>query len=444
MNKTLQPTVVLTPVRAAAPISGTFDVLVRVQAPDRPEGAASPARLPLRLALVIDRSGSMSGQPLQEALRCAEYIAAGLQPTDQVAVVLYDNQVQVAMPLRPAGDAHAVRSALVGVESGGTTALFDGWQTGASVLEGGDGTSISRVLLLSDGQANQGLCDVPAVEQHCVKCAAGGVTTTTVGLGRSFNEDLMIAMARAGGGQHYYGQTAQDLHDSFDEELSLLQSLFMRKLRLRLVPGSGVIAEPLGIVQSASEGWHGLPDLAWGAEAWMLVRLHIAKTSAPDPRALEALLAVVLEGELQDGGLTLQLNGMLSLPLVNASDLAGMPADELVLRRLKEVEFARAAAEISRTATAGDIESAQASLNALAAQVADHPWLAEKVKRLDALLERDAVMAVKEMEYSRMRTARRLVSKSEVLFSASETESADVPAFLRRKGSEGEGRKRPK
>jgi hypothetical protein len=51
------------------------------------------------------------------------------------------------------------------------------------------------------------------------------VTTSTYGLGRGFNEELMVAMARAGHGNSYYGQTAEDLMDPFREELELLNAL---------------------------------------------------------------------------------------------------------------------------------------------------------------------------------------------------------------------------
>ena len=155
-----------------------------------------------------------------------------------LAVVLYDDQVQVPVALRPGGDPAAIRLALSGVESGGCTALFDGWEAGAKILEGGAAGSLSRVLLLSDGQANRGLCSQAEIEKHCADWAARGVSTTTVGLGRNFNEDLMIGMARAGCGQQYYGQRAEDLHDGFDEELALLQSLYLRKVRVKLVPGA--------------------------------------------------------------------------------------------------------------------------------------------------------------------------------------------------------------
>lgn len=138
MPDPLQPSLLLTPLRPAAPANGgTLEVLIRVQAPDRPVGEddATSTRKPLRLAVVVDRSGSMSGAPLREALRCAEYIAGGLQRSDQLAVVLYDDSVQVAYPLQPGGDAHALQIALAGVQSGGSTALFDGWEQGARLLE---------------------------------------------------------------------------------------------------------------------------------------------------------------------------------------------------------------------------------------------------------------------------------------------------------------------
>jgi len=441
MNESHQPNLILTPIRPAAPSAGgTLEVLLRLQAPDRP--ATAPAtRQPLRLAIVVDRSGSMGGEPLAEALRCTEYIAKGLQQSDRVAVVLYDDKVQVPVPLRPGGDPMAMREALSGVESGGCTALFDGWQAGAQILEGGTTGSLSRVLLLSDGQANQGLVEQSEIEKHCAAWAAKGVTTTTVGLGRDFNEDLMIGMAQAGRGQHYYGQRAEDLHDNFDEELALLQSLYLRKVRVKLVPGAGLIAEPLGLVTEAVAGWYSLPDVAWGVETWMMVRLHIVPNAAADPRKLEALLAVVVEGEFEGGQAMAPIQEMLSLPLLASTDLAGMVENELVARRLTEVEFAEATAQVRALAAQGDIAAAEARLVALERYVADHPWLAEKVVRLKSLLRTDLAFSVKEMQYSMYRTSRRLVAKTEAAYQASETESTEVPAFLRRKSSEGQGRK---
>jgi Ca-activated chloride channel family protein len=185
---------------------------------------------PKRLALVVDRSGSMHGEPLDEAMKCVSHIAKHLTRLDDLSIVVYDSRVDVLMPIGPMLSQDAVQSAISQVSCGGTTNLHGGWLAGAEQLEGGSEHSISRVLLLSDGQVNEGLRDQSEIEAQCSAWQAKGITTTTVGLGRNFNEDLMVGMAQAGGGQNYYGQRAEDLFDSFDEELSLLQAMYMRKL----------------------------------------------------------------------------------------------------------------------------------------------------------------------------------------------------------------------
>ena len=244
--------------------------MVRVQAPDQPEGSKATIT-PKRLSLVVDRSGSMSGQPLYEALKCVGHIAACMTPLDRISVVVYDDNIKVLTTLGPVTSPGAINQLLSTVDSGGSTNLFGGWEAGAQQLEAGSDGSISRVILFSDGQANHGLVEIDAIEKYCREWLAKGVSTTTVGLGRGFNEDLMIAMARAGGGQQYYCQTAKDLFDSFDEELSLLQALSVRQLSLKLIPATGVIIEALGIVDQNPDGTYHLSDLAWGAESWMAV-----------------------------------------------------------------------------------------------------------------------------------------------------------------------------
>jgi Ca-activated chloride channel family protein len=73
-----QPTIVFSPLQAGVTAAGgALEVLVRVQAPERPADLAA-THLPKRLALVVDRSGSMNGQPLQKALRCVTHIAIQL------------------------------------------------------------------------------------------------------------------------------------------------------------------------------------------------------------------------------------------------------------------------------------------------------------------------------------------------------------------------------
>ena len=91
----LSTTVTLTPRRAGlrAGQDNTVEILVRIQAPDAPEGHTA-VRPPQAISLVIDRSGSMQGRPLDEAKRCAEYVIGKLRPTASVSLVQFDNRVQ--------------------------------------------------------------------------------------------------------------------------------------------------------------------------------------------------------------------------------------------------------------------------------------------------------------------------------------------------------------
>ena len=152
------PQVLITPLKPALimGLAQKLPVLVRVQAPD-PDPAQKKDRKPYQLSLVIDRSGSMSGEPLLEAVRCAKHIVDRLDSTDVASLIVFDDRVKTLAPAKPVGDRKALYAALAHVRSGGSTNLHGGWQTGAEeILDGVKQAALSRVILLSDGNANVG------------------------------------------------------------------------------------------------------------------------------------------------------------------------------------------------------------------------------------------------------------------------------------------------
>ena len=432
-----QPTLLLSPIKSVVPAQGgSFDLLVRVQAPERPIALSTP-QFAKRLALVVDRSGSMSGKPLNEALRCVMHIARHLAPTDQLALVAYDTRVDVLRHLAPIGSTDELQAIINGVDSGGSTNLHGGWLGGAQLLEGAGVASISRVLLLSDGQANAGLVDQSVIELQCAQWLKRGISTTTVGLGHGFNEDLMIGMARAGGGQQYYGQTAEDLYDSFDEELSLLHSMCLRQLDVTLVPAPGVTIEPLNITQQNPDGSYRLSDLAWSAESWLALRLHLSPSAVSDMRDL---LSASLHARTMEGHSTTASTAPLRLVVASAHDYAQAMPDATVARRLQEVEFAQASQKLRDLARLGDMKATLALIDALDQRFGQHPWLKDKLTALRRMALEDSGMMAKEVTFMYRKMNSRNVAASEGLYVADETES-NLPAFLRKKASEGRGRR---
>ena len=196
---------ILTPRRSAllAGFDNQLEILVRVQAPDAPNEFKNE-RPQYGIGLVIDHSGSMAGKPLEEAKRCAAFVVDRMQSDDQISLVQFDNRVGMLCPTKPKSQGNELMQAIAGIQAGGNTNLHGGWRVGAdSLVDLAITTGLRRVILLSDGCANEGLTDHDAIAEQCRELAAKGVTTSTYGLGNSFNEELMVAMARAGGGNHY-------------------------------------------------------------------------------------------------------------------------------------------------------------------------------------------------------------------------------------------------
>ena len=180
-----------------------IDFLVRIAAtaPDAPTD-----RLPLSLALVLDRSGSMSGTKLGTAKAAALAVLDRLSERDTAAVVIFDDAIdtlQDATPMTAAAKAR-VREALSAINARGSTALHEGWLTGCQAITRDDvltGDRLARCFLLTDGLANVGQCDpeLIAVDARGIR-ERTGITTSTFGIGVDYSEELLGPMAEGAAG----------------------------------------------------------------------------------------------------------------------------------------------------------------------------------------------------------------------------------------------------
>ena len=412
----------------------TLDVLVRVQTPAAAvDASASP---PMALALVLDRSGSMAGRPLDETRRCALHVLSRLRPDDSVAIVAFDHRAQRLWPAAPRGDGAAQRAVLESIQPGGNTDLHGGWHEGADTLADVAGNGLKRVLLLSDGQANEGETRPGEIASRCAAAAARGISTSTFGLGGHFNEELMVAMARAGGGGHHYGDTAEDLMAPFEQEMALLDQLCLRDLSLAVELPAGGRAEMLNRLPAAGAGWR-LPDLAWDAEAWAVLRLTIPASALPPVGGRCTVLRVAVTGHDLHGRAVRLERTALSLPVLAPAAHEALAEDPLVLRRTTELAAADLLEQMRGMAAAGDWPQVGSMLDAARQRFGPHEWLAAVLEQMQTIArEQQRERALKELLYSAGTLRTRLAARDEQRWSAT-AEAIDVPAYLQRRSSQG-------
>lgn len=432
--------ILMTPRRAAleAGRPNTLDVLVRVQAGDPPKSASARTRADLTLALVIDRSSSMEGAPLAHAVKAARHIVDHLGGGDRCAIVVYDHEANVLVPATPAADKARFHAALDRVASRGSTNLHGGWLAGAETLAPfAAETGIARVLVLSDGCANQGLTDTDEIARQAERLAATGVTTSTLGLGRHFNEQLMSELARAGRGRAYYGETADDLMGPFREEFDLLNAIAARKVAFtpRATPGIGV--EVLNDYPRDAGGRVLLPDIAWNAEAWVMLRLTVPAHMLSTARMIDVLSCTVAFTDL-DGKAHAFGSGALSLPIVDPAAFGAMAEDDLVVRRATELHAAAIQIAARDAALRENWDEVERLLGEMTALAAGHPWIRELLDVVkDIARRRDRMAFSKEAMYASHSLRTRLASRAEA---ASLELEPDERAFLARKFRHGKGR----
>lgn len=415
------------------------EALIRFQAEAQPAERALRPRQPLNIALVIDRSGSMSGAPLAEACKAAGIVVERLSAQDQCALVTYDDNVTTLVPLSSTSSKENFHAALRRISSGGNTNLHGGWLDGATALAPAthDGT-ISRVILLSDGQANAGLSNPAGICTHVERLAAAGVTTSTLGLGHGFNEALMTDMARAGRGRAHYGRTAADLLGPLTEELDLLDALAARRIACRIKPSADVSLEVLNTTPAKSRGTHPIPDVAWESEAVIAVQLSVPARMTSDETLFELLSvrATFLDADGQEAVMDAE---PLVLPVLDADAWQRLATDPTVTRRFREIQAASLQEEARMAARRGDWREAEHVLERMRPLAAENPWLQAIMNESeDFLRQREVELFSKSARFAADSLSRRLSGIGEDADISNEDRRR---SYLARKMEQGKSRK---
>lgn len=198
-------------------------------------------RTPANIAIVLDKSGSMSGDKLHNAKEAARIAVGLLNKNDIVSIVSYDSTVNVLVPATKVTDKKAIYKAIDKMHANGSTALFAGVSKGAAeVRKFLNKDRVNRVILLSDGQANIGPSSPTELGELGASLGKDGIAVTTIGLGTGYNEDLMANLAGFSDGNHAFVKDAEDLAKIFKYEFGDVLSVVAQDVEIKIHCKEGV------------------------------------------------------------------------------------------------------------------------------------------------------------------------------------------------------------
>jgi Ca-activated chloride channel homolog len=363
-------------------------LLARIVAP---RATAERTRPPVNLAIVIDRSGSMSGDKLRVAKAAVEEAIARLGPQDRFSVVAYDDVVDIVIESTAASAEarHGAVERLRGIEARGSTNLGEGWLRGCEQVAGHlAGSGVNRCLLLTDGLANVGMTDPEQLATHGAELRARGVSTSTFGVGNDFDERLLQELADAGGGHFYYIADAPQIRDAITSEVGETLEVVARDVALEVTARDDIRIEPISPYRATARGNRtavSLGDLA--SEQVVEVVLRLTFPFGDAGRETGAIVALTDRDGVFGLGGTAETDPV-RLTWAYAEDRANdaQPRDREVDRAVARSFAARARQEAVLLNRRGDLAGAGRVLDATAQRIreyaGDDPELSTVVESL--------------------------------------------------------------
>jgi Ca-activated chloride channel family protein len=198
---------------------------------------------PLDLSIVIDKSGSMAGKRLVNALAAARTAVQRLSDGDVVSVLSFNTAVDVVVDATvvDATSRAKIIAKIATIHAGGDTCISCGIDTAMRVLSQHKGM-VDRILLLSDGQPTAGVRDVGSFQRIAENCRRMGVAVTTIGVDLDYDERVMSTIARGSNGHHFFVADPTGLPTIFDQEMASLSKTVANnaELTVDLAPGVSV------------------------------------------------------------------------------------------------------------------------------------------------------------------------------------------------------------
>jgi Ca-activated chloride channel family protein len=360
-------------------------------------------RQPLNLVAVVDKSGSMDGQPLELVRESLRQILSQLRPGDQLSIVLYGDTAAVFMQpvMVTASNKDDIRARIDAIQSAGSTYMEAGLKVGyATAFASADGFKGStRVMLFTDEQPNVGRTDAEGFMGMAEAASRQGIGLTTIGVGEQFDGPLATKVSSVRGGNLFFMSNKADIKSVFTDKLDTMVSELGYDVKLTFKPHAGYKISAVYGVPADVLGWQDgdsvtvtVPTVFFSTEGGGLF-----VTLARDPKTANLPAPKLGETALLDASMS-YVSALDGKPAADTASIAGpsaRPSDNLKLGAMLVDEYLLLQQATSRYHRDGDVDGSYKALKVLNDRLAqfDDPRIKPEREMVGDLLARTGQLA---------------------------------------------------
>lgn len=356
--------------RGAVHVGSDGEVHLELTARGAPLQERAMLRRPTDVIVVLDRSGSMEGDPLSKALAAIRELVKQLGEQDRFSLIAYSDGSDLVIPLeRASATAQAGWLRRLGsFGAGGGTNMSAGLDRAHELAEATREVGrVARVVLLSDGHANQGDATPEGLSRRSARAVAGEYVLSTVGVGEGFDERLMTRLADEGTGNFYYVPHVEVLAGIFKDEFESARETLASALEIRIETPKGVqVVEAAGYPIEHQPGYALVRPGALFAgqerKIWVTLRIPAAEAGSV------ALGGIRLDYTLASGGVRKEL-ALPQLPSISAvldetQFVASLDKDAVATHHAEDM-VNRVRQSVSELVARGEYEAAKDRLDSV-------------------------------------------------------------------------------
>ncbi len=174
------------------------------------------------------------------AMQAARLVIENLTERDIVSIVAFNQDAVVLSPAGSAVNKPFLDHRMDEISPEGWTNLSAGLLEAFAQLESSaPADQMMRVIVLTDGKANRGITDPKALRRLVGSARSRGITVSTMGCGAEFDEDVLVAMAEAGGGRYTYIRSIEQIPEAMSAELDGLLRVVAQNVTIDIVAKRG-------------------------------------------------------------------------------------------------------------------------------------------------------------------------------------------------------------